>query len=50
MVEDSKHEKKLNWLLLNILKLSIIVIGFTPHWETCRIVIGFTPHWETCRQ
>ena len=35
MVINLKQEKKLNWLLLNILKLSIIVTGFTPHWETC---------------
>jgi len=31
MAEDSKHEKRPNWLLLNILKLFIIAIGFTPH-------------------
>lgn len=36
MVEDLKQEKKLKWLSLNILKLSIIVTDFTPHWETCR--------------
>ena len=35
MVEDSKQEKRLNWISLNILKLSIIVIGFIPHLETC---------------
>lgn len=35
MAEDSKQDKRPNWLLLNILKLSIIVTGFTPHWETC---------------
>ena len=35
MVENSKHEKRLNWLSLNILKFSIIAAGLTPHWETC---------------
>jgi len=35
MVEDSKQAKRLNCLSLNILKLSIIATGFTPHWEIC---------------
>lgn len=35
MAISLKHEKRLNWLSLNILKLSIIVTGFTPHWEIC---------------
>lgn len=35
MVKNLKHGKNLSWLLLNILKLSIIAVGFTPHLETC---------------